>query len=348
MKTILNLFLISVLFSIGEAFSQTSQFENNWEFETREYQERVFLDTLNKVKTYLLENFDLYEVSSLESDKDGNLVLFDFTNQYKIAFIPNGDLNKIQYLGNGKGDGPMEFGNPFDLKFDHEGNIWLVDVEKYRVQKWSRNGMLLQEFKTPKYVRPSKLAHNNRKNTLLVLSEQFTPDGVLYIFDLNGDLKHSFQKPKNKETRSVLYFESELVSTKEGFIVAGGVKPFLRGYDSNGNLKYSKGIIGFKNPEKILTRNGRVTSRSKELIRATVDIQSAGNFIYLGVSGKVNERWIRIIDIYESISGDYKHSFKLIYPAKYFTIFGNKLYAIEYNWDDEKIYLSEYNILNKK
>lgn len=326
------------------SYAKQNAYIDNWEFESRENINRVFEDSLKLISSSLLEDYNLYEIGPLEVDNKGNLVLFDFTNTFKIAFVPNGDLDEMLFFGNGKGKGPSEFGKPFDLKFDDEGNIWLADVGNFKIQKWSPQGKLLIEFKAPKYVRPSKIDYDESRKEIIVLSEQYTPNGVLYIFNENGDLKNAFQKPKKNETRSVLYFESEIVSIDEGFIIAGAVKPFFRYYKNNGDLVYSKGIVGYQNPEKILSREGRVTSRSKDLIRAVVDLQYSNGVIYAGISNKKNDRWIRFLDKYKPENGEYMASLKLNLPTKYFALHKNKLFTIEYNSNDKKTYLSEYLI----
>ena len=339
----LNLKILIFTFLINSIiYAKQNAYIDNWEFESRENINRVYEDSLKLISSTLLEDYNLYEIGPLEIDSEGNLIFFDFSNTFRIAYVPDGDLDEMLFFGNGKGKGPSEFGKPFDLKFDDDGSIWLADVENYKIQKWSSKGDLIFEFKTPKYVRPSKIDYDEKTKEIIILSEQYTPSGVLYVFDENGDLKNAFQKPIEKETRSVLYFESEIVSTGSDFILAGAVKPFLRYYSNDGNLIYSKGIVGFENPEKILSREGRVTSRNKDLVRAVVDLQYSNGIVYAGISNKKNERWIRFLDKYKPNNGEYIASLELKLPAKYFAISENKLFVIEYNWNDEKTYLSEY------
>ncbi|WP_390300900.1 NHL repeat-containing protein [Gracilimonas halophila] len=305
--------------------------------------ERVYLDTLVNLNRIRLAEYGLYEVYFLEVDKERNLVFYD-TGKYQLIYLPKGQIDDLRTIGNGKGRGPAEFGNPFDLKFDKKGDIWLADVERMEVQQWGPKGDFIQSFQIDKYARPSKLAVTDLGN-IYILSEQYTPEGIIYKYTSKGEKIISFQKPEVRDYRSVLYFEGDMQVLGEELIISGRVKPYLRRYTTNGQLKYSTGIVGFKNIDNILIHEKRWRSRNKELIRATIDIEVYDNIIYTGISNRI-DRWIRIIDLYKP-NGEYKSSIHLKNPARNFSVYGNKVFTLEYNYDNDEIYLGEYEVSRK-
>lgn len=341
----MNKFIL--LFSLGlfsiNANSQSNESLKNWEFIERTDLDRIYNDTLVFIEKNKLSSHSLYEVFYLEVDNKENLIFFDRGKQ-KIVYLPEGNIENFRLIGYGEGRGPGEFINPFDLKFDSGGNIWLADVEKMEIQKWSPSGDFQFSFQIDKYARPAKLAVSD-SGYIYILSEQYTPNGVIYMYDTAGEKLLSFQKPENRDYRSVLYFEGELQVYNEDLIMSGRVKPFLRRYSKDGNLQYSKGIINFKNVSNILVKEKRWRSRNKELIRATVDLQVFNNIIYAGISNRV-DRWIRIIDMYSG-NGNYISSIRLSNPARNFAVHGDNFFTLEYNYNDKEIYLSKYNLLKK-
>lgn len=336
-------FLLILFFSFTtNVHSQTIGSLSDWEFSERTDVEREYVDTLINLKKVRLADYGLYEVYFLEADKEGNLVFYD-TGGYKLIYLPNGSIENMRYIGYGEGRGPGEFGNPFDIKFDNNGDIWLADVERMEIQQWSNEGDFMHSFQIDKYARPAKLAITDFGN-IYILSEQFTPEGIIYKYTSKGEKITSFQKPELRDYRSVLYFEGDMQVLGEDLIISGRVKPYLRRYTKNGELSYSKGIVGFENIDNILIHEKRWRSRNKELIRATVDLQVYDDIIYAGISNRI-DRWIRIIDLYKP-NGEYSSSIHLKNPARNFAVSGDKIFTLEYNYDNDEVYLGEYEVIS--
>lgn len=312
----------------------------DWEYQPREEYSRVYNKSLIKLSEIRLSDYNFFDINHLEVDRNGNLMFFDYS-EHQIIYLPDGNINKVVRIGKGEGRGPEEFGNPFDSKFDSDGNIWITDVERMNIQKWSATGQLIKAFNTDKYVRSIKIAVSD-SGFLYVLSEQFGPKGVIHKYDMQGKRKGSFQTPKNRDFRSILYFEGDFHTLEEDLIFAGRVKPFLRKYSPDGKLLFSKGIIGFSDPEKVLIHEKKWTSRNKNLIRATIDVQIQLGTIYAGISNRI-DRWIRVIDLYDN-NGDYLSSLLLESPALKFAVYDIFIFVLEYNDENDEVYLSKYEI----
>jgi len=335
--------MLLILSFTTSVYSQTIGSLSDWEFSERIDIEREYLDTLVNLSSVRLSEYGFYEVYFLEIDSEDNLVFYDVIGS-KLIYLPKGRIDDLRSIGYGEGRGPGEFRNPFDLKFDKNGDIWLADVERMEIQHWSRNGTFVKSFQIDKYARPAKLAITDR-GFIYILSEQYTPEGIIYKYTSKGEKITSFQRPEVRDYRSVLYFEGDMDTIGEDLVLSGRVKPYMRRYSNKGELIYSRGIVGFKNIQNILIHEKKWRSRNKELLRATIDLQTTENMIYAGISNR-NDRWMRIIDLYTE-NGEYKSSIRLPNPARNFAVSGNKIYTLEYNYDNKEIYLSEYRI-NKK
>ena len=66
------------------------------------------------------------------------------TPEYK-CLIDDSDLNFVQSFGT-CGDGPGQFKQPWDIDFDTQGNIYVVDLYKGQVVVFSEDGQYLHHF----------------------------------------------------------------------------------------------------------------------------------------------------------------------------------------------------------
>jgi hypothetical protein len=113
-------------------------------------------------------------MSSVAIGPDGNVWTF---NRGKIpvqVYTPDGRL--VKYWGEGG-----LFKNPHTIRFDNNGNLWIVDTLTQTVRKFSDDGKVLLTVGTPDQAGEDQ-THMNQPNDVAVAS-----NGDLYISDGYGN-----------------------------------------------------------------------------------------------------------------------------------------------------------------
>lgn len=333
--------------SLGTATAQ--DFNDNWDSLPQLQNERSGRDTLEFVAKLIdLEDEGLYDLNFLDIDSKGNLIAFDFGIN-KIVYFPVTTYKGYKLFGEGLGGGPKEFRNPYDLKFDSNGNIWLTDIDAGRISQWSADGELLQTFPpSKKYVRPARLAVCE-DSTLFVLSDQYVKDGIYHHFNFNGTLLKSFKKIDGKFLRFPTYTDGEVDCSNGALYHAGIYKEYVRKYNTSGELEYSRSVIDFEpNPQQMIKEEkeglfSKWYSRIEEVKRASGDVVISGDNLYVGFSGK-KDGWLYYIDMYDKDNGEYLKSYTFGAPVYEFTIKDKLIYVIEWNNEEKNKDLSVYKI----
>lgn len=133
----------------------------------------------------LARDVDFASVEGLTLDREGNILLADSLNHAILKIDPQGYLTHL--VGNGSngynGDGKLatesSLANPYDVRVDSKGNIYIADVFNHRIRKVDGKGILTTVAGTgvPGYSGDGGLAVNAQLNT---------PYGI--ILDKNDDL----------------------------------------------------------------------------------------------------------------------------------------------------------------
>ncbi|SMO77910.1 hypothetical protein SAMN06265219_11078 [Gracilimonas mengyeensis] len=327
------------------------EFKKNWESTPQTVQARVGLDTLiyDSVRINLLD-LGYFDVNFLDVDWNGNLGAYDFGLE-RILYFPKSDYMNIKEYGDGEGRGPREFMNAYDLKFDKNQNIWLTDVGEGRISQWSKEGELLQIFPpSKKYVLPARLAVCDN-NTLFVISEQYSNDGFYQHIGLDGKHLKSFKKVDNHFFQFPSYSDGELDCDQQGALYHAGIyREYIRKYDYEGNLVFSRSVVDFEpNPKDLIKEEkeglfGKWYTRIENIRRASGDVVVQDGLIYVGFSGKKpGEAYLGMIDVYSSTDGEYKYSFTFPYRTQEFTILNDRVYTLEFD-ENEDLYLAVYRL----
>jgi DNA-binding beta-propeller fold protein YncE len=113
-------------------------------------------------------------MSSIAVAPDGNIWTF---NRGKIpvqVFSPGGKL--VKYWND-----PSLFKQPHTIRFDREGNLWMIDRDMHTVRKFTLDGKVLLTVGTPN--QPGEDAtHMNQPNDVAI-----APNGDLYVSDGYGN-----------------------------------------------------------------------------------------------------------------------------------------------------------------
>lgn len=321
------------------------EFTYNWEASEQTKKERVSRDTLRLDSVLLaLEAEEFYEFAYLDADNDGNLAFYNFTRD-RIIILPSNNYSEYKELGNGRGRGPGEIELARDIKFNDSGSLWLVDLENINIQKWNSYGDLEKNFKPrKKHLRPYRIAVC--EEFLYILSEQYLKDGLYHRLNFSGDVINSFKliENKKKETerlwRNASYFRGDIQCDGEDLVHVGTYKNYIRKYSKNGELKFSKKIIGPDvNPEPLLYMSKRSRGRKENVKTLSGNVEIVGDKIFVSHSGK--KRWYYHLDIYDN-NGEYLESYYFKHPVQEFTTNGKYLYTIEYHKSDANHYIARY------
>ncbi|CAF1578402.1 unnamed protein product, partial [Adineta steineri] len=65
-----------------------------------------------------------------------NVYIADSWNHRIVVWLPNAAKGNIVVGGNGEGKQPNQFAYPHGLAFDRQGNLYVIDCDNHRVQKF--------------------------------------------------------------------------------------------------------------------------------------------------------------------------------------------------------------------
>jgi sugar lactone lactonase YvrE len=96
----------------------------------------------------LARDVDFASPEGLAIDQDGNLLLADSQNQVVVKIDREGYLTP--FAGNGapgyNGDGKLatesSLANPYDVRLDSKGNVYIADTSNHRIRKVDRKGVI--------------------------------------------------------------------------------------------------------------------------------------------------------------------------------------------------------------
>jgi len=134
---------------------------------------------------------DWAAMSSVAVAPDGNVWTF---NRGKIpvqVYTPQGKL--VKSWGEGM------FKNPHTIRFDHDGNLWVIDTQSQTVRKFSTDGKVLMTIGTPDQAGEDQ-THMNQPNDVafaangdIYVSDGYGNDRVV-VFDNNGKFLRAWGK----------------------------------------------------------------------------------------------------------------------------------------------------------
>lgn len=110
-------------------------------------------------------------------DKDGNIIIADYTGDRVLRFTPKGEY--LGDLGTGIGNEPGQVYKPRVVKTDDDGNIYVSDQKPFgdRIQVFSPKGAFLWSF-AEKGTGPGEILRGH--------GIDFDSDGLLYAIDVDA------------------------------------------------------------------------------------------------------------------------------------------------------------------
>jgi len=110
-------------------------------------------------------------------DGEGRIYILDWDRRHIKVFSPEG--NFLHLIGK-KGQGPGEFGNIWDHRFDEDGNIYATDIVNNRVSFFARGGEPLKQVKIPDGIGAVVFLSNGNIYTTQTIREEESGAGTFY------------------------------------------------------------------------------------------------------------------------------------------------------------------------
>lgn len=295
---------------------------------------------IQKVQEVNLSDYEIFKPYLLDADKLDRIVFFDYV-RYKLVVY---DLKekKFRMLGD-RGRGPKEFGQVFDLKIDDNGIVYIIDTGNNKVLNWHANGDYINEMSIgSRFIRPARLALCNNSSLMYILSSQYSKDGILHQYDMQGNLKKSFHKIEGNKERSPYYTDGALACGKsENLFYAKLYVNEIIKFNRQGNQIYTIPVFGSEMKKDIVSRKRGMYTLNPSAERYTGDIFILNDKLYASYLGLPRNFIFRYIDVYLSGSQEYLHSIELPYLFREFVITQDKIITLR-DGEQGEVYLTVF------
>ena len=327
--------IITLLLLSSTAFAQNVK---SWDSEDQSKIKREYKDSLVLQQRIQLDQHGIYLPRMLDVDSKGNIALFAF-KQYKLVII-DGDTYQVNKYGS-KGRGPREFKGAFDLSFHDGGNIIISDKKQYRISLWSREGEHLHNFKMNKEIMPTRVAFCE-DGSIFVMNRFYRDHGMLSKLNYEGKVVNTFQELTSDISKNAFVYDGSLDCHNNNLFYAGYYKNFIRRYNENGELLYSRSIVDFEPNDQIVVEkkygNQIRTSYASGLRKASGNIDANDSTLMVGfsndeISATGDPMLLHKIDTYNYENGEYLYTYPLRSPALEFSILNGKVYTLESDED---------------
>ncbi len=322
-----NILIVIVIFSIiscnkntSDSICQIVNIENQKKTE-REY----FKSTPVLVKKINIDSLNIFKPTFLKIYKN-EIFIMDYTDFSIHKLSLNG--NYIKTINTGRGQGPGEFQNPFDMKI-FKDMIYISDTYNGRVEVYKIDGNFSHSMKIDSVKIPNRIIPYG--NNLLVSKILDSPNKLFNIIDTkNGDFIKSFGNYLyNKTEEFYIAHDHHLYSiTDNKYCYAPMYLGYLAIY-SNEKLKIIKETIDGIHEVKMVKeeRNGLTINKPHQEMSTSSYLTVFSNFI-LNKSYEYESK-NQYYDIYSSKKLDYLGSIKGLSKLYRFDIDNRKLYGLE-------------------
>lgn len=265
------------------------------------------LDTLD------LQSKGYYFLNRMTLLNDHTLAFLDFRRESVIAF----DMSPGLHQAYGEewiyplGEGTHQVGNLFDLQPSSSG-LFLADVVNRRIVEWTSKGEWSRNIEFDR-VTPSRLATCS-DGRFFVLLENHHPKGLFTYVDTKGTIKAHFQKIPRFSQSSIFHRDGAVLCDQHRLFFGAFYFDYLRSYNSDGSLRWSRDLVGFEENEKLLVQGendlGRYFTINPRAKRSIGNIQVFDNKLWISFSGRTDGLMTRL-DLYDPETGDYIQSIRM-------------------------------------
>jgi len=329
-----------IIFLLIPLFTSAS---GTWEREPQKSGERIFTNPPEHQHKINLTELEIFGPLIMRVAHDRGIALYDYAT-FNGYFFPPDNYSSPVSIGDGKGGGPREFVNPTDTAFDNEGNIWIADPQQGRISVWRRDGDLLRTI-NPAPRQPHRIALTANRCIIFGSGGDHT---LFKIADVDGNKIDTIENIGSDMLGWIFTYEGYLTSDRRGFVYTGLWYGIIRKYTEDGELVYSRGTIdpvGPAKPEHRTIEGTRVVMAPRDAPMATLSSYIANEKLYL-LSPDNNDNNIRMIDVYELSTGDYRYSIPLPERTRFIGITGNTLISLEGRDEEPFFVISVYRLNN--
>lgn len=289
-----------------------------------------------------LSEFEVFGPTGLSLDSNGTIILFD--NQTK--HILKSSINKIREwipFTSSKGRGPGEFQNVWTTDID-DNEIYVAAIENRKISKWSLNGEMLTEYPIrTKYVFPIRMAVCSGNNYIYVLSRQYWRNGILHLYDKEGNHSRSFGKISGRDEQHIFYNEGYLECDENGNLYHSLMYVNeIRKYSPEGDLLLKEKVYGDLENKEVIEKDGRWIDLHSEAKTIGGNIQYLNNKLFVAYSG-IRPRRFTTIDVYSSDDIEYQYSIEMPVQFRNFAINNNNIVTLDKHRQEDDVWLRIYS-----
>ncbi|MDR9446561.1 MAG: hypothetical protein RI519_02350 [Balneolaceae bacterium] len=265
------------------------------------------LDTLD------LQSKGYYFLNRMTLLDEHSLAFLDFRRESVIAF----DLSTGLHQAFGEewiyplGEGTHQVGNLFDIQPSSRG-LFLTDVVNRRIIEWTTKGEWDRNIELDR-VTPSRLA-TCQNGSFFVLLENHHRKGLFAFVDDQAKVKAHFQQIPRFSQSSIFHRDGAVLCTNNRLFFGAYYFDYLRSYESDGTLRWSRDLVGFEQNEKLLVQGendlGRYFTINPKAKRSIGNIQEFDNTLWISFSGRTDGLMTRV-DLYNTETGDYIQSIRM-------------------------------------
>ena len=264
------------------------------------------LDTLD------LQSKGYYFLNRMTLLNDHSLAFLDFRRESVIVFDMSSGLHQaygedwIYPLG----EGTHQVGNQFDIQPSSSG-LYLTDVVNRRSVEWTLKGEWDRTIELDR-VTPSRLA-TCTDGSFYVLLENHHKKGMFAYLDTEGIIKAHFQQIPRFSQSSIFHRDGAILCNQNRLLFGAFYFDYLRSYNSDGTLRWSRDLVGFEENEQLLVQGendlGRYFTINPKAKRSIGHIHVFDQMLWISFSGRTDGLMTRL-DLYNTETGDYIKSIR--------------------------------------
>ena len=233
---------------------------------------------------------------------EGDIYVADFGDLVVRQFDPGGDF--VQDYGAGQGPGPGEFQALVDVEVDEIGRVAALDPLLSRVVVFDATGSLVETIMVPvPAYRFARLANGDLVVAAMdsLLFRRFSPDGRT-VLDFGELLQEN-------QLANAIAVTGAFALVGDWVVYAGTYGGVLASWSVlDGSARYIRPtVVRRPFPVPVTTPGGAVMVAPEDRIAASFGLHVDGNHVF--VLAYADGR--KVADVYEAVTGNYRHSFHL-------------------------------------
>ncbi len=264
----------------------------------------------------------LYQASSIAGTKDGSSYILDYNDMMVKHFNAAGSL--VQTYGNGRGEGPGEFGNPMPISIDAEGNVVVPDAVRRSVIRFGQGGELLESAKLD--FQPFRMALTDAGRHYFVLSGFLRDEHMFGTSQGLDQALHTF----GTSDLEPLGLGGQITTVDDDMIYSPSNYGFIARFSPSGDIVFARETLDPMEPPTFETIDvmGMTGLRFKSRPPGKYILTYFDGYLYMESRVLSAERKNTVMDVYDADEGSYSYSFEVPGRWRDIDVAGNYLFAL--------------------